>query len=381
MWASAGGRPTPGREAPGWEAPGWDRLSWEGLSWDRLAAVTAAAQAFFSAQLGTRPGAWVPGYLVARGFGRPVWRRWGIGYAPRGWTALLRHLRGLGFPDEAVLAAGLARRTARGSLVDVFRDRIMFPVRSADGIVAGFIGRASPGPSPPGRAPPDPGRPVYLNTGSTPLYRKRELLFGLHEARHALAEGATPVLVEGPFDAIAVSVADHRIGTGARFAGLAPCGTALTAEQLALLGDAADLAVSGVVVAFDGDRAGRAASVRAFKLLNAIPGTVSTLTLPDGHDPAGYLREYGPAQLAELLASGQHPLADLVLDARIDEFARWLQYPEGVYNALHAAAATIARLPPRDVARQVFRTAGRLGVRYEEVTAALIEAAVRVANQ
>lgn len=341
------------------------------LSWDRLAAVTAAAAAFFAAQLASaqltsaHPGSahhasagWAPGYLVARGFRPRTWRRWGIGYAPGDWTALTGYLRGLGIPDNAIVAAGLARPTARGTLIDVFRDRVVFPVRTSDGIVAGFIGRAPPASS---------GPPVYLNTGATPLYHKGELLFGLYEARAALEAGAIPVLVEGPFDAIAVTACG-----GGRLAGLAPCGTALTTAQVTLLGDVADLASTGLLVAFDGDRPGQLAAIRAFPLLTSAAGWVSTVTLPDGQDPAGYFREQGPDRLAEFLTSQRHPLADLVIDARIDEFTRWLRYPEGTYNALHAAAAAIARLPPHYVARQVIRTARRLGLRHEEVTEALI---------
>ena len=335
-------------------------------SWDRLAAATATAAAFFSAQLGARPG-WAPGYLASRGFGPRTWRQWGIGYAPGGGTALTSYLRGLGFPDDTTVAAGLARQTARGALIDVFRDRVMFPVRTLDAVVAGFIGRAPSGPSSPGWSSPgwsspgwsSPGwssssrsssgrsssgrslsgrslsgssphgpaprrtaRPVYLNTGTTPLYHKGELLFGLYEARPALETGAVPVLVEGPFDAIAVTAS-----TGGRFAGLAPCGTALTAAQVGTLADVADLNSTGVLVAFDGDRAGRTAAVRAFPLLASTAGPVSTVTLPDGQDPAGYLRDHGPWRLAEFLAEQQQPLADLVVDARIDEFSRWLQYP------------------------------------------------------
>ena len=225
------------------------------------------------------------------------------------------------------------------------------------------------GSSPHGPAPRRTARPVYLNTGTTPLYHKGELLFGLYEARPALDTGAVPVLVEGPFDAIAVTAS-----TGGRFAGLAPCGTALTAAQVGTLADVADLNSTGVLVAFDGDRAGRTAAVRAFPLLASTAGPVSTVTLPDGQDPAGYLRDHGPWRLAEFLAEQQQPLADLVVDARIDEFSRWLQYPEGTYNALRAAASAIAQLPPREVARQVIRTARRLGVRHQEVTDALIGA-------
>jgi DNA primase len=95
---------------------------------------------FFRTRL---PGSWVPGYLAARGFSPAVQSRWHAGYAPAGWDALTRHLRGLGWPDELIEENRLAVRSRRGNLVDVFRDRAVFPVRSPDGTVAGFIGRAS----------------------------------------------------------------------------------------------------------------------------------------------------------------------------------------------------------------------------------------------
>jgi DNA primase len=88
-------------------------------------------------------GSWVPAYLAARGFDGSVLRQWGIGYAPGGWTALTEHLREIGYQDAAIEAAGLAQRSKRGTFIDVLRDRAVFPVRSADGTVAGFLGRAA----------------------------------------------------------------------------------------------------------------------------------------------------------------------------------------------------------------------------------------------
>ena len=149
-----------------------------------------------------------------------------MGYAPAGWRALIAYLRGLGYGDAVIQAAGLARRTRRGALVDFFRDRAMFGIRWPDGTLAGFTGRARPGGDRPG--------PVYLNSRTTGLYHKGSLLFGLYEGRRALAAGARPVLVEGPLDAIAVSAAGP-------YAGVSPCGTALTPAQVAQLARTCDL--------------------------------------------------------------------------------------------------------------------------------------------
>jgi len=314
--------------------------------------LTLAAARFFAARL---TASWVPAYLAGRGFGEQALRAWTVGYAPAGWRLLTAHLRELGYGDAAIQAAGLARRTRRGALVDFFRDRAMFGIRWPDGTVAGFTGRARPGGGRPG--------PVYLNTRTTGLYHKGSLLFGLYEGRRALAAGARPVLVEGPLDAIAVSAA-------ARYAGVSPCGTALTAAQVALLSRTSDLRRAGVVVAFDADRAGRRAAVRAFHLLRGVTDYAVAAVLPAGQDPAGFRREHGSRALARRLDAGV-PLADLVVDETVAPFERWLAFPDGKFAALHAAAPLIAGLPPGQVARQVARVAGQLGLSYAEVTAAV----------
>jgi DNA primase len=290
----------------------------------------------------------VPAYLTARGFDAAVVRRWQVGYAPASRTALSGHLRGLGYTVAQIRAAGLS---------GVFRDRMMFPVRSVDGTVAGFIGRA----------PPGGGVPVYLNTPATELYHKGALLFGLYEGAEALAAGARPVLVEGPLDAIAVSCTGR--------VGVAPCGTALTAAQVELLSWASgEPRSTGVAIAFDPDRAGRAAAVRAYPLLRAITDELWMVSLPTGSDPAEVLRTHGPSGLAAVLDSSLLPLPDLVVDARLARFDRWLEFADGTFAALRAVAPLIGDLPPDQVARQVARVAARLGCTHAEVTEAVTSA-------
>jgi DNA primase len=99
--------------------------------------VLEEAQRFF---VSLAAGSWVPEYLAGRGLGAETQAQWGAGYAPAGWGSLTGHLRELGYSDQLIEAAGLARRSARGPLYDVFRDRAMFPVRSVNGTVAGFMG-------------------------------------------------------------------------------------------------------------------------------------------------------------------------------------------------------------------------------------------------
>jgi DNA primase len=339
------GEPQPGAPQPGEPQPG---------------GLTLAAARFFAARLAA---SWVPGYLAGRGFGEQALRPWTVGYAPAAWHALADCLRDLGYGDAAIASAGLARRTRRGALTDFFRDRAMFGIYWPDGTLAGFTGRARPGGA----------RPAYLNSRTTGLYRKGSLLFGLYEGRRALAAGARPVLVEGPLDAIAVSAdgrhADGRHADG-RYAGVSPCGTALTSAQVALLARACDLRRAGVVVAFDADRAGRQAAVRAFHLLRAVTDHAVAAVLPAGQDPAGFRREHGGRALAARLDASV-PLADLVVDEAVTPFERWLAFPDGKFAALHAAAPLVAGLPAGQVARQVARLAARLGLSYAEVTDAV----------
>jgi len=323
-----------------------------------MAQFNALALQFFRERM---PGTWVPRYLQGRGVSLAVQDRWEAGYAPAGWITLTRQLRGLGWADEVIEQAGLARRSRRGNLFDLFRDRAMFPVRMADGTVAGFIGRASDHAA--------AGVPKYLNSPRTRLYDKGALLFGLWEAQDSLAAGARPVIVEGPLDAIAITTA----GQG-RFAGVAPCGVALTRRHLAALARVADLRAAGVLVAFDPDPAGRRAAGRAYYLLVPFTSKLDAVEFPPGQDPAQAFADGGPAALTEILARRTHPLADVVIDGEIQRWEKWLRYAEGQVNALRAAAPLVAAMPPGDVGRQVARLALRLNMTHAIVTEAVTDA-------
>ena len=288
---------------------------------------------------------WVPGYLGARGLSRAAVARWRIGYAPHGWTALLSHLHRLGHSDAQIEAAGLARQSSRGTIIDHFRDRVMLAIRDEYGAIAGFIGRAHPQSG--------PAVPKYLNSPETPAYTKGDLLFGLHEARGQLARGAMPVIVEGPFDAIAVTAADP-----SRYSGLAPCGTALTGRQVAALGRVVDLRQTGVLVALDGDRAGREAATRAYSVLCEVTGKITAVILPAGRDPAEILQADGSAALRGVLQRRTQPLARIVIDAHLDTWAHQLDHPEGRFHAMRSAASLIASLLSPATAEQIVQATG-----------------------
>jgi DNA primase len=332
---------------------------------DELVRAHEDAARFFRERL---TGSWVPDYLTARGFGPDVLARWQAGYAPAGWSELTDQLHRLGHRHEVTEAAGLARRSSRGTLVDTFRDRAILPIRSGDGTVVAFIGRTAPDAG--------AGVPKYLNSPGTGLYDKSEVLFGLWEAREAIASGARPVIVEGPLDAVAVTGA-----TADRYAGVAPCGTALTVQHIATLDAVADLGTVGVTVAFDNDEPGRHAAVRAYHLLIRFTSEVEAVILPPGQDPAQVLRDQGSETLATILGEHTRPLADLVVDAELDQWSRWLRHAEGQINALHAAAPLVAAMPAEHVARQVARLAERLDLSHTIVTGAITDALPGVIDQ
>jgi DNA primase len=331
-----------------------------------LGQVIAAAGRFYQSQLA---GSWVPGYLASRRLDAALLPTspWKIGYAPASWTALRDHLRGLGFTDADMLTAGLVVNGRNGQLRDHFRDRLIIPLRAEDGTATGFIARRHPG------AGPDHG-PKYLNTPDTPVFTKGHILAGLAEGRGAFQRGAQPVLTEGPLDAIAVSIA----GEGA-FAGVAPCGTALTGNQVAALARTIPLADRGVLLALDGDTAGRAAAVRAYWRLAPVTSSLTTLTLPDSTDPAGLLETGDRATLRKALTSGTRSLADLVTDSRIDDWARGreLVFTELQIGALRAAATAIANMPADHVGPQAARLCALFSETYgwtpQEVTTEIID--------
>ncbi|HET9895840.1 MAG TPA: toprim domain-containing protein [Streptosporangiaceae bacterium] len=325
-------------------------------------AIHDVAARFYREQVSD---SWVPGYLAGRGIGAHAQRRWLTGYAPAESDVLVRHLRAAGYPDTLIQAAGLARRSRRGFLTDTFRDRAVLPIRSPRGTIVAFIGRAAE------HAGQDV--PKYLNSPGTCLYDKGRALFGLWQARDALAAGAIPVITEGPLDAIAIAIAADLAGS-VSYAPVALCGSAITARQVESLAEACDLRHTGVLVALDNDTAGQHATVRAYRLLSRLASRIEAVDLAPASDPAQVLRDHGPAELGAALACRRYPLADLVIDASIEPWSRWLGFAEGQIGALRAAAGVVASMPPPDVGRQVARIAARLDLSYAIVTTAVTDA-------
>lgn len=256
--------------------------------------VVALAAKFFETTLAGRAGARARGYLADRGLDAATQLRFRIGYAPAERFALKEHLGGLGVPVGDMVEAGLL---VAGNDIPVpydrFRDRVMFPISDLAGRLVAFGGRALDKEAP----------AKYLNSPETPLFHKGGTLYNGAGARKSAHQGAPVIAVEGYVDVIAMVRAGYE-------ATVAPLGTALTEDQLALLWKMAD----EPILCFDGDAAGCRAAYRAIELAlpHIKPGkSLRFASLPQGHDPDDLIRSGGPAAMADVLGATR-PLADVL---------------------------------------------------------------------
>lgn len=266
---------------------------------ERLISVNDLTTRYYQAQL-EHGQSWARGYLTDR-FGLDLVgdERVRAGYAPQGWTNLVEHLRDHGVSYQEMLESGVATRARTGRLIDRFRDRLTFPITDHAGTVVGFVGRRNPA-----RTDSDNAGPKYLNTADTLLYRKAATVFAPGASTSALE---VPVLVEGPMDAIAITLA-----TDGHYRGHATLGTSLTEEQAQLI---TGQTMMRPIVAMDGDTAGQVAAQRAYWMLSMHGSDPLTAPLPADTDPAQLLHTQGPQRLAELLTSAT-PLADSLINER-----------------------------------------------------------------
>jgi len=279
--------------------------------------VVELAAKFFEANLASRAGARCRGYLADRGISSATQLRFRLGYAPAEQYALKEHLGALKISVEDMVEAGLL---VAGEDIPVpydrFRDRLMFPIADWRGRVIAFGGRALD----------KDVSAKYLNSPETPLFHKGATLYNIASARKAAHEGARVVAVEGYIDTIAMVIAGYE-------ATVAPLGTALTADQLALMWRMAD----EPILCFDGDDAGRRAAYRALDLALPLikPGkSLKLAALPDGQDPDDLVRSGGLEAVEDVLAAAR-PLAEVL----------WTRESEaGPFNTPERRAALEARL-------------------------------------
>ena len=261
---------------------------------DAMAQANQVAADFFAHVLwNTHDGELAREYLRSRGITTETAKTFLLGFSPARPASLAKALEKRGL-TEAGIKAGVVKRDAMG-LHDAFRARVMFPIRDASGKVIAFGGRVL-----------DARMPKYLNSPESPAYSKARTLYGLHEARQAIASQDRVIIVEGYFDVIALWQAGFRET-------VASCGTSLTVEQLRLL----SRYTKNVMACFDGDDAGRKASLRALEIFLQAGLLGRGIFIPTGFDPDTLVRERGAASLEELIGA-----SELLVDYFLKEQAR-----------------------------------------------------------
>ena len=286
-----------------------------------LVEMHREAQTFFVKQLqGTAEGKLARAYLEDRGLDKATIERFGIGYAPSGGDMLLSHLKGK-YAEKLLAESGLVSRGEGGRLFDRFRRRITFPIANESGKIVAF-GCRSLGDD----------QPKYLNSPETPIYSKSNVLYHLDRAKEALRRSDFAVLVEGYMDAIAVA----RAGISNV---VASCGSARLVPQLKLLGRF----TKRVIVNYDPDTAGQAATERSIAILLEQDFEVRVLALPGKADPDKFIREQGADAYMKLLKESPPYVDYLIARARQMDMTT----AEGKLRAVNFLLPYVQKIPNR----------------------------------
>ena len=333
----------------------------------RLSEANRAADAYFREQLATPEAMAARKFLADRGFDLAAAETFGVGYAPRGWDSLVKHLRGKGFTEKELTASGLASEGNRGPY-DRFRGRLIWPIRDVTGAVVGFGAR---------KLYEDDQGPKYLNTPETILYKKSQVLYGLDLAKKAISTGRQVVIVEGYTDVMAMHLAG--IPTA-----IATCGTAFGEDHIRvirrLLGDVGDASTGvafssrvtrggEVIFTFDGDSAGQKAALRAFDEDQRFAAQTFVAVEPSGMDPCDLRLARGDEALRALLEA-KEPLFEFAI--RVALASVNLDTAEGRVAGLRAAAPVVARIRDRALRGEYTRSlAGWLGMPEDDVRRAV----------
>src|SRR3977135_153826 len=316
-----------------------------------LVEMHREAQAFFVNQLqGTAEGKLARAYLEDRGLDKATIDRFGIGYAPSGGDLLLRHLKGK-YAEKLLAESGLVSREQNGSrLFDRFRRRITFPIANEGGKIVAFGCRAL-----------GDDQPKYLNSPETPIYSKSNVLYHLDRAKEALRRSDFAVLVEGYMDAIGVARARRRNG-------VARCGTSLAEPQIKLLGRF----TKRVIVNYDPDTAGQAATERSIALLLEQDFEVRVLALPGQADPDKFIREQGAEAYIKVLKEAPPYVDYLIARARQMDMTT----AEGKLRAVNFLLPDAQKIPTRTLRSEwATRIAQQLRLDEPVLRAALSKAA------
>jgi len=313
----------------------------------RLEELMKLAARFYRSQLRQPGGRQAAAYLKQRGLTAEIIEYFALGYAPQARDAIKSFLLRKGYMEEELLSAGLIIESEKRSY-DRFRDRIIFPIWDQRGSVIAFGGRLL-----------GDGQPKYLNSPETPLFNKGKTLYALHLAREHIRQNKRAVIFEGYMDVIAA----HQAGIGEAVASL---GTALTEAQARLLRNHTE----EVIIVFDADTAGQAATWRGLSILRAAGCLVKVGALPEGLDPDSFIRRYGGEAFRQQILDRSQLLVDYQLSRliaqhnpekdseRIVLFGKVAEVLAAIENAMEQEeylrkAANLLKLPAQAIRREV----------------------------
>lgn len=320
----------------------------------RLLDAHKMAAEFFERNLYSPDAQEAQRFLGARGFDPAATRKFGVGYAPRGWDHLLKHLRSQGFTDEELKATGMFSEGNRG-LYDRFRGRIIWPIRTIAGETIGFGAR---------RLFDDDQGPKYLNTPETQLYKKSQVLYGIDLAKRDMTKTKQVVIVEGYTDVMAAHLAG--ITTA-----VATCGTAFGPGHIKMVRRMITDDGSGgeIIFTFDGDAAGQKAAMAAFQEDQRFVAQTFVAVAENGMDPCDLRLHKGDAAVRSLIAS-RRPLFEFAIDSTLAKYD--LATLEGRVLAMRAIAPIIAGIRDRDLRPAYMRkVSGQLGLELDEIQRAV----------
>lgn len=330
----------------------------------RILEANNASAKFYQSQLMIAEAVTGRDFLKSRGFDKDAADKFGVGYAPKGWSNLTDHLKTMGFSIEELVTAGLATKSDRGAY-DKFRGRLIWPIRDSTGQVIGFGAR---------KLFEDDQGPKYLNTSDTLVYHKSSVLYGIDLAKKDISRQQRVVVVEGYTDVMAC----HLAGVTSA---VATCGTAFGDEHIRIInrllsGDKDSPAE--VIFTFDPDVAGQKAAMRAYADSHKFSAQTFVAVGPDGLDPCDLRSEKGDAAVIEMIEA-KKPLFEFAIKQKISKFD--LSTIEGRVGAARAAAPVVAQILDSSMRPAYIRElAGWVNLEGNEV-AALVDAAAKTSRQ
>jgi len=329
----------------------------------RILEANNAAAKFYESQLMTDEATTGRDFLKSRGFDKLAAEKFGVGYAPKGWSNLTDHLKSLGFTIDELVVAGLATKSERGAY-DKFRGRLIWPIRDSTSQVIGFGAR---------KLYEDDQGPKYLNTSDTLVYHKSSVLYGIDLAKKEISKQQRVVVVEGYTDVMACHLAGIT-------SAVATCGTAFGDEHIRIINRMLSTdkeSPAQVIFTFDPDVAGQKAAMRAYADSHKFSAQTFVAVGPDGLDPCDLRSEKGDAAVVEMIEA-KKPLFEFAIKQKISKFD--LSTIEGRVGAARAAAPVVAQiLDPSMRPAYTRELAGWVNLEGNEV-AALVDAAAKAAR-